>query len=294
MPTTIPLERETIPSIDDVRAIKFFNETVTYADDGRYIVRISFVGGDIELGESRMTALARLTQLERRFKRDPNLKTKYCESMQEAIDLGHMRLATAAELAKPGYFIPHHAVAKGRIVCDSSAKSSNGKSINDIQIAGPNLQENLADIVLRFRFHRYVCTADIKKMFKQIRVHRDDLHYQKILWRFEENVPIQVYILTTVIFGNKASPFLALMTMQHLAERFADKYPLASHATMSERYMDDYITGADTIEQAVELCRQLNAMLSEAKMELAKWETMGNKQRTNSAFKQWPFSQSNG
>lgn len=104
---------ETVPSIDDVRARKFFNETVTYADDGRYIVRISF----IELGESKKTALARLLQLERRFKRNPNLELKYGESMHEAIDLGHMRLATAAERAKPGYFIPHHAVAKDRIVC---------------------------------------------------------------------------------------------------------------------------------------------------------------------------------
>lgn len=91
--------------------------------------------------------------------------------------------------------------------------SSNGKSINDIQIAGPNLQENLADIILRFRFHHYVFTADIKKMFKQILVHPDDLHYQKILWRFNERDPIQIYVMTTVIFGNKASPFLALMTM---------------------------------------------------------------------------------
>lgn len=37
--------------------------------------------------------------------------------------------------------------------------------------------------------------------------------------------------------------------------------------------MDDYITGADTIEQTIELCRQLNDLLSEAKMELAKWQT---------------------
>lgn len=264
---------ETAPSINDVRAIKYYNETVTCADDGRYIVRIPFIGGDCELGESRTTALARLSQLERRFKRDPNLKIKYCESMQEAIDLGHMRLATAAELAKPGYFIPHHAVAKGRIVNDASAVSSNGKSLNDIQIAGPNLQENLADIILRFRFHRYVFTADIRKMFKQILVHPSDLHYQKILWRFRDTDPIQVYVLTTVIFGNKASPFLALMTMKHLADRFVNEYPLASHATLSERYMDDYITGADTIDQTVELCRQLNALMCEAQMELAKWET---------------------
>lgn len=197
--------------------------------------------------------------------------------MQEATDLGHMRLATAAELAKPGYSIPHHAVAKDRIMCDASAVSSNGKLFNDIQIAGPNLQENLADIILRFRFHRYVFTTDNKKMFKQIRVHQDDLHYQKVFWRFDENFPIQVYILTTVISGNKANPFLALMTMQHLAERFAEKYPLAAHATMSERYMDDYITGADTVEQAMELCQQLNNILNEARMELGKWKQITNK-----------------
>lgn len=264
---------EPLPSIEDIRAIKYFKETVTFRTDGRYIVRIPFIEGDNELGDSRTTALARLSQLERKFKRNPDLKTKYGFSMQEAIDLGHMRLATETELSKHGYYIPHHAVAKDRIVCDASAVTSNGKSFNDIQITGPNLQENLADIILRFRFHRFVFTADIKKMYKQILVHSDDLHFQKILWRFDERDPIRVYVLTTVIFGNKASPFLALMTMQHLADRFADKYPLAAHATRKERYMDDYITGADTIEQIVELCRQLNSLMSEAKMELGKWQT---------------------
>lgn len=57
------------------------------------------------------------------------------------------------------------------------------------------------------------------------------------------------------------------------AERFKEKYPLATHATMSERYMNDYITGADTIEKIIELCQQVTDLLSEAKMELGKWKT---------------------
>lgn len=141
---------ETVPSIDDIRAIKQYNETVTFASDGRYVVRIPFMTGDIDLGDSKPSALARLAQLEQKFEQNPNLKMKCCKTMQEAIDLSHMRLATAAERAKPGYIIPHHSVAKDRIVCDASAVSSNGKSFNDIQISGPNLQENLADIIFCF------------------------------------------------------------------------------------------------------------------------------------------------
>lgn len=60
--------------------------------------------------------------------------------------------------SSPCYFLPHHGVFKEhstttklRVVFDASAKSSTGKSLNDIQFTGPSLQNDIFSILLRFR-----------------------------------------------------------------------------------------------------------------------------------------------
>lgn len=67
------------------------------------------------------------------------------------------------------YYIPHHAVFKDtsittkvRVVFDASCKTSSGLSLNDCLMVGPNLQQDLLSILLRFRTFKYVITADIQ------------------------------------------------------------------------------------------------------------------------------------
>lgn len=261
-------------TIDEERAQTYFRKTVAREPNGRFIVRIPFIEGDTQLGDSAGIAMQRYQQLERRFSRDPDLRQKYNEFMREYINLGHMRLANKNEQNDDGYFIPHHAVTKRfRVVFDASCNTTNGKSMNDIQLAGANLQEQLGTIIMRFRMHKFVISADIKKMFRQFKMHMDDQKYQKIFFRFNENDPILIFILVTVTYGFKCSPFLSLSAMKHLAELYADEYPLASFATLLERYMDDYYTGGDSIEFVKELYHQLRDMLAKAGLELAKWKT---------------------
>ena len=85
------------------------------------------------------------------------------------------------------YYLPHHTVFKQsslttklRVVFDGSSKTTNGLSLNDILLVGPNVQQDLFSILLRFRIHKYVLIADIEKMYRQIRVAEGDCHYQRI------------------------------------------------------------------------------------------------------------------
>lgn len=110
-------------------------------------------------------------------------------------------------------------------------------------------------------------------MYRQILIHKSDLPKQKILWRFSENEPIQEYVLLTVTYGLKASPFLAIRTMVQLAADYKNQFPRAAHATQFERYMDDYMSGSDTEEELMELYNELNHLTNEAGMELGKWKS---------------------
>lgn len=261
-------------TVAEERAERLFSQSTERDKNGRFIVRIPFIDGDIELGESRAIASQRFNQLERRFNRDPDLREKYNEFMKEYLELGHMREATIFERRARGYYIPHHAVTKRfRVVFDASCATSNGKSVNDIQLPGPNRQEHLFVIIMRFRFHKIVVTTDVRKMFRQFKIHSDDLIFQKILWRFSATEQLKEYVLLTVTYGMKASPFLAIRCMLELARFYKDDYPLASRATELERYVDDYFSGADTEEQLVRLYDELRSMLAQAGLELGKWKT---------------------
>lgn len=79
------------------------------------------------------------------------------------------------------YYLPHHEVIKDsssttkfRVVFNASQGLARGKSMNDVLYAGPQIQNNIVQLVIRWRKHRYVISADIAKMYKQIRVHRPD------------------------------------------------------------------------------------------------------------------------
>lgn len=255
-------------------AERIFATTTCRDRDGRYIVRLPLIETNIELGESKAIALQRFYQLERRLDRDLVLREQYNNFMKEYLELGHMRLARGAERRAVGYFIPHHAVrTRFRVVFDGGCLTSNGKSVNDIQLTGPNRQEELDVIIMRFRSHKYVFSGDIKKMYRQILINEQDLPYQKIFWRFNPNEPIKEYVLLTVTYGLKSSPFLALRTMLELANEYENDYPLAAYATRYERYMDDYMTGSESEGQLIELYHQLIAMLKEGRFDLSKWRT---------------------
>ena len=50
-------------------------------------------------------------------------------------------------------------------------------------MTGPTIQDDLFSLLVRFRSHACVFTADIAKMYRMIKVHPDDRKYQRILWR---------------------------------------------------------------------------------------------------------------
>lgn len=133
----------------------------------------------------------RLESLERRFRRNSDLKKAYVEFMKDYIKQEHMTLIEDAKglESREVYFMSHQAVFKPdsittqvRVVFDASAKISNGISLNDKLLTGPNLQGDLFKIIVRFRTHEFVITADVE-MFRQGWIHQDDRLLQVILER---------------------------------------------------------------------------------------------------------------
>jgi len=173
--------------------------------------------------------------------------------MREYIDLGHMSLVADNDSINDNDFqnivyLPHHGVLKKsststklRVVFDASAKNSKGYSLNDALCIGPVLQDNLINIVLRFRFHKIALTADLRKMYRQVLVHSDDRNYQRILWRFSADDPVKEYRLNTVTYGQACASYLAIRCLRQLASENMERYPFASNALLNDTYVDDTV-----------------------------------------------------
>ncbi|XP_055543175.1 uncharacterized protein LOC129728748 [Wyeomyia smithii] len=244
---------------------------------GRFIVRLPFLKNPATLGNSREIAIRRLLHLERKLDKNIPLKQQYHEFMREYIQLGHMSVATNAS-SKLEIFLPHHCVGKKastttkcRVVFDASAKTSSGESLNDVLMAGPVLQDSLIDILLRFRFPTVVLTAYIEKMYRMVQLHEDDQDIQRILWRWSKEEPISEYRLNTVTYGTKSASYLATKCVQQLLESHRVKYPQTVEKAVRGIYVDDVITGADTLDEAIILRSQLSSLFGSGGFHLRKW-----------------------
>ncbi|XP_039291371.1 uncharacterized protein LOC120353008 [Nilaparvata lugens] len=108
---------------------------------------------------------------------------------------------------KSGYHIPHHAIVKAsssttpiRIVFDASAKTTTSLSLNEILHVGSKLQMDIFVVLLNFRLFQMALIADIRQMYCQIVMEESCQRYQRILWRFSIEDPIETKtnVLTTL------------------------------------------------------------------------------------------------
>ncbi|XP_076660003.1 uncharacterized protein LOC143363277 [Halictus rubicundus] len=149
--------------------------------------------------------------------------------------------------------------------------SSNGKSINDFLLRGPNLLPNLADVLLKWRRHRFVFSADIEKMYRQILVHPEDRRWQRIVWRPAQREGIVDYELSTVTYGLACAPYLAIRCLHQLAQLEEHRYPRGSQAVQRDIYMDDVLTGADSLPEARSKQQEIRELLMAGGFPLRKW-----------------------
>ncbi|XP_018402067.1 PREDICTED: uncharacterized protein LOC108779200 [Cyphomyrmex costatus] len=271
----LPAKR--ILSPEDEKCEQHYKETFKRLSSGRFSVRLPFNNQRKKLGESYEIALRRLLSLERRLNARPELYEDYRSFLREYEALGHMTEVKEVN-KKEGYFLPHHSVIKEsstttrlRVVFDASAKTTSGISLNDTLFSGPTVQQDLLSIVLRFRLHYIVFTADIQKMYRQVLIHPEDRLHQRILWRNNSQEIIRSYELNTITYGLSSAPYLATRTLIQLAKEEKQNYPEAADIVMRDFYVDDLLTGAETLEQAIKLKTQITELLNSGGFKLRKW-----------------------
>ncbi|XP_044741128.1 uncharacterized protein LOC123302317 [Chrysoperla carnea] len=265
-PHSIPM------SLEEKQCEEHFKTTHSRNDSGRYIVRLPFKQFPPKLGNSKSQAYLRYMRLEQKFIRNPKLKTTYDSVINEYMDLGYLSVAK-----DPGaYILPHHGVEKPssstslRVVFDASCSTESG-SLNDKLLTGPTLQSNITEVILHFRTYAVAMSTDICKMYLQIILHENDRKYQHMFYRFNPSDSITEYELNRVTFGMPASPYLAIRVILQLIQDEGAAYPLASNALANHTYVDNILTGAHNLNDALALQKELIHLLQKGGFTLKKW-----------------------
>lgn len=84
-------------------------------------------------------------------------------------------------------------------------------------------------------------------------------------------MPMKAYRLKTVTYGTASATYLATKTLQQLAIDEASKYPIGSKLALNDFYVDDLLSGANTITEAKTAQRELQELLSLGGFNLRKW-----------------------
>ncbi|XP_072377892.1 uncharacterized protein [Diabrotica undecimpunctata] len=200
----------------------------------------------------------------------------YIEFMEEYIQLGHMFKVDDSQQSF-SYYLPHHGVLKDDsvttklpVVFDGSFPFSSGLSINDIQISGPTIQDDLFLIVLRFRQHAFLVSADITKMYRQVLVDPEQRALQQIFWRSSPSDTLSTYQLNTVTYGTALDSFQVIRCLFQLASENKDLHPTASKIIKRDFYVDELLTGGDCAESLSNVCKDINNILNSGCFELRK------------------------
>ena len=246
---------------------------------GKYIARLPWKKDHPELLPNFFICERRTRSSIKQLFKTPSMLTSYDSIIRDQLQRGFIEKVPVDELHNINsvHYIPHFGVKKDspatplRVVYDCSCKTKAGISLNDCLETGPPLQNQMLDILLRFRVHRVGLSADIEKAFHQIGLQKEDRNFIRFLWLSDiTNIDsnMDCYRFRVIPFGARCSPFILLSVI---------KYHLKQTSTATavdmdlDIYVDNLMTGSETTEEAIEFYQEANTTLRKAGLHLQSW-----------------------
>jgi hypothetical protein len=242
-------------------------------------VEIPWKDGHPDLANNYEMAVRRLECTEKRLNKDQNVRSAYCKTIEQYTDKGYIhKVEKFNKDERRCWYLPHFpviradkATTKTRIVFDASA-TYKGESLNQTINQGPKLQQQLTNVLFRFRKNPIALVCDVAEMYLRVEIAKKDRSSFRFLWRdMDKSKDPVIYEFTRVVFGVSCSPFLAQLVAQEHARKLGDQFPLASETILNATYMDDSMDSVDSVKDGVELYRQMSELLGLADMHARKW-----------------------
>ncbi|XP_053305886.1 uncharacterized protein LOC128468218 [Spea bombifrons] len=218
------------------------------------------------------------------------MRNHFFTFMGKVFENGHAEVAPTLKDFEECWYLPmfgvYHPKKPGqiRVVFDSSAKFQS-VSLNDVLLTGPDLNNKLLGVLMRFRKDSVAFIADIQQMFHCFLVKEKDRNFLRFLW-YRDNDPskdVIEYRMRVHIFGNSPSPAVAIYGLKRSAQEGEAEYG-SDVRQFVERdfYVDDCLKAMPSNETAINLLRRAQEILACSNLRLHK--IASNSQELMEAF----------
>ena len=177
---------ERLISQEDNYVLQLWEDSIK-SINGKYELPIPWKSGRPHLPNNQMMAQKRLDNLLSKLERE-ELYDKYCDQIKKYLQKGY----------------------------DCAAKY-NGFSLNESCYQGPDLNNPLFGVLLRFRLEPYALTADIESMYMQVKVPSEDRNALRFLWINDDGHIVHLR-MTSHLFGGVWCPSASIFALRKTAE----------------------------------------------------------------------------
>ena len=216
---------------------------------------------------------------------------KVTKAMQNYIDRKHVELVPAGELtpsSNQANWIPIFSVSRAdkdtdRLVFDCSAVYG-GTSLNANLYTGPDLNNSLRGVLLRFREQAYAFCIDIEHMYNCFLVQEKFRDFLRFFW-WKNNVPgapVVQYRSVVHLFGASCSPAIAMFCMKVIAAIELQQGNITeaeAQFLVRSFYVDDGLDSFTDEDCAMELINKMRTMLLKYGLKLHKVKSNSDKVR---------------
>ena len=257
------------------------SEGVTINDKGHIEMPVP-MRPDAEVPHNRNAVLGRTISTLNRLKRDDKKLDSSLKAFGEYLAAGHVEEAPPFPPDSPHQvcylpifpvFNPHKEGA--RLVLDPSLMT-NGKSLNDAFLTGPDETNKLVGVLIRFRVGEIGFSADVEKMYHAFYVCEEQRDLFRFFW-YKDNCPtnqIVEYRSKVMIFGSKSSPSCATFGLRFAAQsEIGENFPASRHFILNNMYIDDALGSADTVDEAIQVLQGSMSILNQYKIRLHKFNS---------------------
>ena len=267
-------------SQDEQRFMDIVLNGIHINDEGNITLPLPFKNEDTKFPDNRQSILNRTRNTLNRIKRD-NVKLNKCLSaMQDHLNSKHVEVVPKEDQTKcnkelwyiPVFPIAHSKKTNVRLVFDSSA-TFQGTSLNGTLLSGPDFNNRLRSVLLRFRMEDVAISADIAAMFYNFHLEPKDRDKTRFFW-FRENNPekeLVEYRARVHLFGNTSSPALAIIGLRFAVNNDSTNASQEVKQFIKNNfYVDDGLKSTKTPQEAIAILSQTKEALSKFNIRLHK------------------------
>ena len=265
-----------------------FLPNVTYDTElGSYSVKLPWKieKENIQLDTNFGICLRRLSHVLKQLRESPETLAEYDRVLKEQLSLDIIEVVPESPTGSVVHYLPHHPVirphaesTKLRIVLDASSKRGS-RSLNDCLDKGPCMLPQIPLLLTKFRFHRIAILADIEKAFLQIAIDESDRDALRIIWPENPTCPnskLNVYRYKALVFGLTCSPAILESIMRKHLKKYKEEEPALVEVLLNDFYVDNLISGANNVEEAVDVFLKSRRIFREGHFNLRQWKSNNN------------------